>query len=73
MTGAKGHFQKQVPFRSCLDLELDADGSQGSLSTTPQVVRKAISLNLTKKTKMKAKSSTKSTKSKKDRRDHKEG
>lgn len=52
------------------DLELDADAGQGSLSTTPQVVRKAINLNL-KKPKFKAKSSTKSTK-KKERRDFKD-
>lgn len=53
------------------DLELDADGQQNS--GAPQAVRKSISLNLTKKTKLKTKSSVKSSKSRKDRRDRGDG
>jgi len=49
-------------------LELDADGPQCG---APQAVRKAISLNLTKKTKMRTKSSSTKT-SKSSRRDRKD-
>jgi len=53
------------------DIELDSEG-QGSMSGGAPVVRKTISLNLTKKTKLKAKSSAKSSKTKKERRERNE-
>jgi len=51
------------------DIELESEAQGGMGGGASQVVRKTISLNLTKKTKLKAKSSAKSGKSKKDRRE----
>lgn len=50
------------------DIELESEAQGGMGGGASQVVRKTISLNLTKKTKLKAKSSAKSGKSKKERR-----
>lgn len=52
----------------CLDLELDAEGPQ--CGNTPQAVRRSISLNLTKKSRMRTKSSSNKT-NKSSRRDRK--
>ena len=51
-----------------LDLELDADGPQ--CGNAPQAVRRSINLNLTKKSRMRTKSSSNKT-SKSSRRDRK--